>query len=265
VNGDTSITCVSPTAGAGTVDVTVANAGGTSSASSNDQFTFIAAPTVSGISPDNGPINGGTLVTITGANFLEVTGVNFGEDPAGFTVNDDSSITAVSPAVEATDTVHVTVVTVGGASARTAGDEFTYTTSTATSTCGDGILDLGEQCDDGVANGLPGDCCTATCSFQPAGITCTDDGNLCTADLCDPAGTCTHPIAPSPTCTPPDVAMGASLVMRTLTRGGNQAQFKWGKGPAVPITDFGDPSGGELLELCVYDQTAPDTYALVPA
>jgi cysteine-rich repeat protein len=263
MNGDTSITAVSPKASGGTVDVTVTTAGGTSSASSNDQFTFVTAPTVSGISPDSGPVNGGTLVTITGANFIDVTGVNFGEDPAGFTVNDDASITAVSPAIEAPDTVDVTVVTVGGMSARTAADVFTYTTSTATSTCGDGTLDPGEQCDDGAANGLPGDCCTVTCAFQPAGTACTEDGNLCTADLCDGAGTCTHPIAPSLTCTPPDLAMGASLLMRTLTSGGNQVQFKWGKGPAVPVTDFGDPSGGELLELCVYDQTAPNTYALV--
>jgi cysteine-rich repeat protein len=263
VNGDTSLTTVSPTASAETVDITVTTAGGPSAPSLNDQFTFIAAPTVSGINPNSGPVNGGTLVTITGANFLDVTGVKFGEDPAGFTVNDDSSITAVSPAVEATDTVHVTVVTVGGMSASTATDEFTYTTSTVTSACGDGIIDPGEQCDDGVANGLPGDCCTVTCAFQPAGTACMDDGNLCTADLCDGAGTCTHPIAPSPTCTPPDVAMGASLLMRTLAHGGNQVQFKWGKGPAVPVTDFGEPSGGETLELCVYDQPAPNAYALV--
>ena len=54
VNGDTSITAISPAASAGTVDITVTTAGGTSSASSNDQFAFIAAPAVSGVSPDNG-------------------------------------------------------------------------------------------------------------------------------------------------------------------------------------------------------------------
>ena len=132
-------------------------------------------------------------------------------------------------------------------------------------TCNDSAhhLDPGEQCDDGAANGLAGDCCTATCQFQPAGTACTDDGDLCTSDLCDAAGTCTHASAPSAICTPPDVAMGASLLLRTRTLGGNQAQFKWGKGPVVSVTDFGDPTGGELLQLCVYDHTAPDTYALV--
>jgi hypothetical protein len=262
VNGDTSITVVSPAASAGTVDVTVTTAGGTSSASSTDQFTFIAAPAVSGLNPDSGTVNGGTLVTILGTNFIDVTAVNFGETPAGFTVNDDSSITAMSPAAEAADRVHVTVVTVGGMSATSAADEFTYTTSPTTSACGDGTLDPGEQCDDGAANGLAGDCCTVTCAFQPAGTACTDDGNLCTSDMCDAAGTCTHPIAPSPTCTPPEVAMGASLRMRTLTSGRNEAQFRWGKGPSMPLVAFGNPSGGELLQLCIYDQTGPNTYVL---
>jgi len=262
VNGDTSITAVSPPASAGTVDVTVTTAGGASAASSMDQFTFIAAPVVLGISPDNGTVNGGTLVTITGTNLIEATAVNFGDTPAGFTVNDDSSITAVSPAAEAADTVHVAVVTVGGMSATNAADEFTYTTSTTTSVCGDGTLDPGEQCDDGAANGLPGDCCTVTCTLLPAGTDCTDDGDLCTADLCDAAGTCTHPIAPSPACTPPDVATGASLLMRTPTAGGNHVQFRWGKGPGVPLADFGDPTGGERLQLCIYDQTGPGTYTL---
>ena len=56
--------------------------------------------------------------------------------------------------------------------------------------------------------------------------------------------------------------MGASLRMRTLPPAGNQTQFQWGKGPVVPLASFGDPTGGDVLQLCVYDQTGPDTYAL---
>jgi cysteine-rich repeat protein len=272
VDGDTSITAVSPPANAGTVDITVTTAGGTSATSPSDQFTFVAIPTVSGISPAGGPVSGGTLVTITGTSFIDVASISFGDTPAGFTVNGPSSITAVSPAVEAPDTVDVTVVTVGGTSLTTAADQFTYGTSTGTPTCGDGMVDPGEQCDDGAANGQPGDCCTVTCTFQPAGTVCADDGNLCTADRCDGAGTCTHPAAPAATCTPPDLATGASLHMqmpkpgRKPKRVRNQTQFIWGKGPAVPLADFGapgDPPGGDLFELCVYDQTAPGSYALV--
>ncbi len=79
--------------------------------------------------------------------------------------------------------------------------------------CGNGNVDPGEQCDDG--NGAAGDCCSATCQFEPEGQACDDgrvctlastcsqgaclpgaprdcsDGNACTADRCDePAGMC---------------------------------------------------------------------------
>ena len=46
INSVTSITCVSPAGVAGVVDVEVTNAGGTSSAVSADNFTYIAAPAV---------------------------------------------------------------------------------------------------------------------------------------------------------------------------------------------------------------------------
>src|SRR5262249_27678621 len=36
--------------------------------------------------------------------------------------------------------------------------------------CGDGVIEPGEQCDDG--NTDNGDCCSATCQFEPAGTTC---------------------------------------------------------------------------------------------
>src|SRR5207253_2354481 len=95
--------------------------------------------------------------------------------------------------------------------------------------CGDGHVDAGEQCDLGAQNGQSGSCCTATCTFatvatvcraalnecdlaesctgssatcpadavKTAGTTCTDDGNVCTSDVCNGTiGTpaCTHPV-----------------------------------------------------------------------
>jgi len=58
--------------------------------------------------------------------------------------------------------------------------------------CGNGVLDPGEQCDAGAANGTLASCCTATCQFQPGGTPCTDDNNPCTTDSCDSAGGCRH-------------------------------------------------------------------------
>jgi len=55
--------------------------------------------------------------------------------------------------------------------------------------CGNGILEPGEQCDD--HNTAAGDCCSPTCTFEPAGTPC-DDGNVCTNNAgCDGLGVCT--------------------------------------------------------------------------
>ena len=63
----TSITAVSPAAGAGNIDVTVATPGGTSTTSSVNQFIYDAVPTVTSISPTaQATATAGTAVTITG-------------------------------------------------------------------------------------------------------------------------------------------------------------------------------------------------------
>jgi len=126
VVSDTSITAVSPAASAGTADVTVKSAGGASAASSVDQFTFVAAPTITGLSPNSGPVAGGNEVTITGTNLSTTTGVMFGDAAAGFVVNSDTSITAYAPNGENPDTKSVHVKTIGGTSPSTPADVYTY-------------------------------------------------------------------------------------------------------------------------------------------
>lgn len=124
VNSNTQITATAP-AGTGTIDVTVTTVGGTSATTASDQFTYVAAPTVTSISPTSGPGGGGTTVTITGTNLLNATAVTFGATAAaGFTVNSATQITATSPA--GTSTVDVRVTTAGGTSATSAADQFTY-------------------------------------------------------------------------------------------------------------------------------------------
>lgn len=54
--------------------------------------------------------------------------------------------------------------------------------------CGDGVLDPGEECDDG--NNTGGDCCRLNCTFDLAGVPCAGAGELCWDDVCDGAGTC---------------------------------------------------------------------------
>src|SRR4029078_11592369 len=79
-----------------------------------------------GVSPSSGSSAGGTSVTITGTNFTGASAVNFGpSNPASFTVNNSTTITATSPT--GTGTVDVTVTTTGGTSAANQSDQYTYT------------------------------------------------------------------------------------------------------------------------------------------
>jgi hypothetical protein len=124
VNSATSITAVSP-AGAGTVDVTVTTPAGTSPTGSADQFTY--GPTVTKVEPNRGSTGGGTTVTLTGTGFTGASAVNFGATSAkSFTVNSNTSITAVSPKVKGNGTVDVTVTTPIGTSPTSAADHFTF-------------------------------------------------------------------------------------------------------------------------------------------
>src|SRR5207237_149459 len=50
------------------------------------------------------------------------------------------------------------------------------------SICGNGVLDHGEQCDDG--NTVAGDCCSPTCQFEPLGSPCTA-ATVCTNNACN--------------------------------------------------------------------------------
>jgi len=86
----------------------------------------LAIPTVSSVSPNTGPIGGGTSVTVTGSGFTGATTVKFGSAAAvSFSVTSSTTLTAVSPA-GSSGPVDVTVTTPAGTSATSAADTFTY-------------------------------------------------------------------------------------------------------------------------------------------
>ncbi len=107
-----SCSATSP-AGTGTVNVTVTTTGGTSATSSADQFTYVAAPTITSISPTSGTTAGGTSVTITGTNLASTSAVDFGSSAATVTTDTATSIVATTPAGSA-GAVNVSVTTAGG-------------------------------------------------------------------------------------------------------------------------------------------------------
>ncbi len=127
VNSDSSITATSPAEAPGLVDITVTGPGGTSTPSAADQFTYFGVPTVSGVSPGNGPIAGGTSVTVTGTNLGGATAVEFGSGLGTNVVvgNGGTSLTVTSSA-EATGIVDITVTGPGGTSTPSVADQFTY-------------------------------------------------------------------------------------------------------------------------------------------
>ena len=64
----TSITAVTPSGTAGAKDVVVTTIGGV--ATSTGAFTYVAAPTVSSVTPTSGPLAGGTVMTVVGTGFV---------------------------------------------------------------------------------------------------------------------------------------------------------------------------------------------------
>jgi cysteine-rich repeat protein len=143
--------------------------------------------------------------------------------------------------------------------------------------CGDGELDLGEDCDDG--NQLAGDCCDASCGFDalntpcPDGDVCNgdetcdgagvcnngaaldcDDSEPCTQDLCHPVTGCSSSTGPATACLLP----GKSLIdiVDKTDDGKDKLKWRWQKGEETLLTDFGNPATGTEYTLCVYDTSA---------
>jgi large repetitive protein len=117
VDSSTQITATTaPGIGVVTVSVTTSNGTGTSVGT----FTFLSAPTVTGLVPNLGPQAGGTSVVITGTGFSGATNVSFGGTSAAtYTVDSSTQITATTPAGTGAVTVSVTTANGTGTSVGT--------------------------------------------------------------------------------------------------------------------------------------------------
>lgn len=92
---DTELTYLTPAHPAGPVKVTVTNQGGTSG---ELDYTYLDTPTAVSLTPPNGPLTGGTTVTVAGTGFLAgTTTVTVAGAPVTITVDSPTQLTFVSP------------------------------------------------------------------------------------------------------------------------------------------------------------------------
>src|SRR5207247_1296067 len=94
-------------------------------------------------------------------------------------------------------------------------NQFTVLIGKIAHVCGNGVVDLGEQCDDG--NLVAGDCCSPTCQFEPAGQACANNPCI-SGSTCDGAAACvggapnTLPCNDGNACTTADTCAGGVCV-----------------------------------------------------
>ena len=91
-------------------------------------WTFGPRPSVSAVTPGEGPSEGGTPVTISGENLAQAEAVSFGEKEVSFEVTPAGTIVAISP--PGTGKVDITVRNKFGVSSISALDKFAYKMST---------------------------------------------------------------------------------------------------------------------------------------
>ena len=120
INSSTTITAITASHSAGTVDVVVTNPDGRI-ASIVGGYIYVAPPTpppgLSTVAPNNGPVSGGTSVVINGQGFVSGATVKFGGVPAtSIQFGGSTTITAVT-ASHSAGTVDVVVTNPDGQSA----------------------------------------------------------------------------------------------------------------------------------------------------
>jgi cysteine-rich repeat protein len=124
----------------------------------------------------------------------------------------------------------------------------------ASALCGDTVVDLGEQCDDG--NVEDGDCCGSTCQFEPGNfqVPCDHGGTgLCwsfTQGTCDGAGICRpHSTGGS------NISIGNRFTLRDGpgTDGDSiHMKLRHGRYKCFGAPPPGDPSVDTTYGLCVW-------------
>ncbi len=225
----TKIKVTSPPHAAATVTVKATTAGGTSA--SGEHFTYVAAPTITNVTPAAGSTGGGTTVTLTGTGFVSgATTVTFGGTTIGagsVTFVSTTQIKVTSPP-HAAGAVTVQATTAGGTSA--SGEHFTYVTGPSITKVTPGAGPTGG-----------GTTVTLSGSGFVSGATSVTFGGTTI-----PAGSVTFVSSTQIKVTSPPHAAGTVTVKATTTAGTSESgeHFVYGAPTITKVTPPAGPTGG---------------------
>ncbi len=124
VISESELTCTAPAVGAGTYDIQIANIDGQASIFSS--LTYADGPTLSSITPTKGPLNGGTTITLSGANFESTSTVTVGGNACtGVIYVSPTTLTCTTP-INFSEGTYDVVVTNPDGQTSTLSSAFTY-------------------------------------------------------------------------------------------------------------------------------------------
>jgi hypothetical protein len=253
ITGPDSLVAHVPPGGPGSVDVTVTTPQGTSSKAVNDLYAY-GVPAVGSVTPDTGPVAGGTTVTVAGWGFVPGVVVSFGSTPGtGVTVNASGTSLQVTAPAEAAGSVNLTVTSPAGTSPASIHDLFAYGAPTVTSVAAD-------------AGPLAGgnDVIVAGNGFVP-GITVYFGDQVSPSATVLPGGTGLYAIAPAGTPGPVDITVTTPQGTSAVTL--HDAYFYGSPAVTTVTPGTGSTAGGTAVTI-IGTGFAPDariSFGLVPA
>lgn len=174
----TELTCLTPGGDLGVQDVVLTTSQG--AVTEPGGFTYVGVPTIATVSPDGGPLAGGTSITLSGTGFVAGSTVTVGGAPCTpVVVTSSVELSCTSPS-GAEGAVDVVVSTPAGTA--TADDAFTYSAVPSVTTIapsggptagGTEITISGDGFLPGTTVDVGGNACTSVVVVSLTEITCT--------------------------------------------------------------------------------------------
>lgn len=183
-----TLTCVTPSHAAGAVDIIVTNPDNEFD-TYEAAYTYQIAPDISYVTPNNGPMGGGTSVTVVGTGFVTGATVLFGTEPATCTVDSGVAISCTTPLSLVSGAVSVTVTNTDSQT-DTQNTSFIYLAAPSISTVSPSHGPLAG----GTSVTLSGSGFFMGATVTVGGVSCTDvtvnssSSLTCTLPLAQPAG-----------------------------------------------------------------------------